>query len=55
MPGCTTSGNTGDDERATGSDANWTHVIKNALYAPAHIALRITVALYSNAASRHTS
>ena len=51
MLGCTTSGNAGRDERATGRDANCTHVIKDTLYPPAYIAVGITVAVCLNTAS----
>jgi hypothetical protein len=51
MLGCTTSGNAGDDERATGRDANCTHVIKDTLYPPAYIAVGIIVAVCLNTAS----
>lgn len=49
--GCTTSGNAGGDERATGRDANCTHVIKDTLYPPAYIAVGIIAAVCLNTAS----
>ena len=51
MLGYTTSGNARDDERATGSDANCTRVIKDTLYAHAYIAVGIIVAVCLNIAS----
>jgi hypothetical protein len=51
MLGCTTSGNAGDDERATGRDTNCTHVIQDTLYPPAYIAVCIVVAGCLNIAS----
>jgi len=51
MLGCTTSGNAGDDERATGRDANCTPVIKDTLYPPAYIAVGIIAAVCLNTVS----